>query len=213
MSERARLVCVTGPDGSGKTTQITRLAERLERREGRKVSVVTIWDMLLDPKTQPLVPFEDPAQVDRFLGVLSPTARSLFLFSCLAQALDLARERDPDLLLVNAYWYKYYATEVAHGASRAMLDAVVSVFPKPDLVLYLDVSPEESLRRKARPSRYESGFPKEPSTEGYIRFQTRAHEVLADLKASLSFVELNGAETPDALTDQIVARLTGTAGG
>jgi thymidylate kinase len=27
-----KLVCVTGPDGSGKTTQIARIAERLERR-------------------------------------------------------------------------------------------------------------------------------------------------------------------------------------
>ena len=46
-----QLICVTGPDGSGKTTQIARIAEALSRRGKQKIVPMTIWDMLLDPST------------------------------------------------------------------------------------------------------------------------------------------------------------------
>lgn len=200
-----KLICVTGPDGSGKTTQIAKLAERLERRGKRKVAGVTIWDLLLDPSVKTKVPFRSPAEVDAYLEVLHPTSRAMFLFHCFYQALELAKRRGPDVCLLNAYWYKYYATEVAHGGDPEVLRRLASVFPEPDLTFYLKVDPEEAFRRKARLSGYESGFPRERNRAAFVEFQIRAHRALDGL--SNAWVPLNGTEPIDALTDQILARI------
>lgn len=207
MASRPRLVCVTGADGSGKTTQIVRLAERLARRERMKVAAVTVWDLLLDPAAQGSVPFKGPREVDRYLGILHPTARALFIYHCFYQALELAKRRDPEVLLVNAYWYKYYATEVAHGGDADVLLRLAGVFEEPEITFFLRVSVEEALRRKTEPSAYECGFPEEPGPEAFAAFQRRAHAALDALAAGRGFVELSGAESPDAITDLIVARL------
>jgi dTMP kinase len=110
---KPKLICVTGADGAGKTTQLLRIAERLENGRKQKVAVVTVWDLLLDPLTQDLIAFDEPKQVDRYLRVLGSTSRALFMFHCLYQAFDLAQRKRPDVVLVNSYWYKYYATSVA----------------------------------------------------------------------------------------------------
>ncbi len=205
MGSQPKLVCVTGPDGSGKTTQIAKLAERIERRGKRKAAAVTIWDLLLDPSVKSKVPFRNPAEVDAYLEVLHSTSRAMFLFHCFYQALELAKRRGPDVCLLNAYWYKYYATEVAHGGDPRTLRRLAEVFPEPDLTFYLKVDPEEAFRRKARLSGYECGFPKERTQGAFVEFQIRAYRALDGL--SQGWVPLNGGESIDALTDQILARM------
>ncbi|MEM7394790.1 MAG: hypothetical protein AAF492_20855, partial [Verrucomicrobiota bacterium] len=111
MSTDIKMICVTGPDGAGKTTQLTRLAEHYAYDSANKVVAVTIWDMLFDPDFKSCIPFKNPREVDAYLGALDAMPRSLFLFHCMLQALDSAIRKEPDVMLVNAYWYKYYATE------------------------------------------------------------------------------------------------------
>jgi thymidylate kinase len=197
------LICVTGPDGSGKTTQIGKIAERLERKGGRKAVPVTIWDLLLDPATKGKIPFRSPAEVDAYLEVLHPTSRGLFLYHCFHQALALAQRRKPDVVLLNAYWYKYYATEVAHGGDPERLAHVAEIFPEPTLTFYLKVDPEEAFRRKAHLSGYETGFANPRSKEAFVAFQKKAHDVLDRLAKQKNWIELNGTESVDALTELI----------
>lgn len=206
-----RIICVTGPDGSGKTTQVTKLAEVLERTAKRKVAAVTIWDLLLDPTCKGKVLFDDPAKVDRYLSILHPTSRALFLYHCYAEALELAKKRGADVLLLNSYWYKYYATEVAHGGDRDLLRQLAVVFPEPDLTFYLRVHPEEAFARKARLSGYETGFAEPRSKEGFVSFQRVAHGVLEDLSKELGWVVLDGKEPIHDLTDVMSAQIARTA--
>ncbi len=212
MDKQPKLICVSGPDGSGKTTQITKLAERLVRRGKLKVVAVTIWDLLLDPASKHKVAFRSPAEVDAYLEILHPTARALFLYHCFFQALVQARKREPDLCLVNAYWYKYYATEVAHGGDPETLRRVAEIFPEPALTFCLKVDPEEAFRRKERLSGYETGFANPRTKEAFVAFQTRAQQALEELAKSRGWVELNGRESMDSLTDAILARIEREAG-
>lgn len=207
MAESPKLICVTGPDGSGKTTQITKLAERLARRGKLKVVAVTIWDLLLDPASKHKAGFRSPAEVDSYLEILHPIARGMFLYHCFYQALVQARRREPDVCLLNAYWYKYYATEVAHGGEAKGLRRLADVFPEPAVTFYLHVDPEEAFRRKAHLSGYETGFANPKTKEAFVAFQTRAQGALGELKREKGWVELNGKESVDALTDSILARI------
>lgn len=202
-----RLICVTGADGAGKTTQIQRVAEQLERGHGRKVAVVTVWDLLLDPKTQDLIAFDEPAQVDEYLSILDSTARALFMFHCLHEALDLARERAPDLCLINSYWYKYYATEVAHGGDPQKLRAITSVFPEPAQTFFLEIAPEEAAGRKAVLSGYETGFAVPRTAEAFVAFQRPAHAALAALADEFGWRRLDASADPKAQSDEVLAQI------
>lgn len=200
-----RMVCVTGPDGAGKTTQITRLAARLARRDERKIAVVTIWDLLLNPKTAPRIGFRSPQEVDRYLEMLGPTSRALYLYHCFTEAIRYAMMDEPDLLLINSYWYKYYATEVAHGADAEKIRRIGdSVFSEPDITFYLRVSPSEAFERKAQLSGYESGFAEERTREAFIGFQEVAHRALEKEARARAFEVFDGSESADTLTDRIL---------
>ena len=199
-----KLICVTGPDGSGKTTQISRIAEILERGGKHQVAAVTIWDLLLDPTCKGKLLFDDPATVDRYLSILHPTSRALFLYHCFHEAMELGKKRGANVLLINAYWYKYYATEVAHGGDKQKLRKLAEdIFPAPDLTFHLKIAPEQAFGRKERLSGYESGFAKNRNEAAFVAFQRTAHAVLDELAADLHWIPLDAREPVARLTETI----------
>jgi len=207
MASGPKLICVTGPDGAGKTTQIARIAEGLSKRGKKKIVPMTIWDMMLDPSTRGRVAFKSPGEVDSFLEILSPMSRMLFLSHCLYQALDLALARKPDVILANGYWYKYWATEVAHGGdAESMLD-LMKVFPEPVLTFCLDIGAEEAFKRKAKLSGYETGFAQERTLEAFTTFQARARPPLERLAKEKSWIRLDGKEQASTLSEMIIGRI------
>jgi thymidylate kinase len=207
MSDKPKLICITGPDGSGKTTQMIKIAEKLEHRGGLKVAAVTIWDLLLDPVSRNKLMFRGPSEVDGYLEILDPLARGLFLYHCFYQALELANRRKPDVCLLNAYWYKYYATEVAHGGDPEKLLHLAEIFPRPDVTVYLEVTPEKAFERKAELSGYESGFAKPRTKEAFVAFQEKAHAVLEELARKENWIRMSGTETIDQVTSGILEKL------
>lgn len=211
MANGPTLICVTGPDGAGKTTQIARIAEALSKRGKKKIVPMTIWDMLLDPSTRGRVAFKSPAELDSFLEILSPMARMLFLTHCLYVALELAHARKPDVILANGYWYKYWATEVAHGGDpEAMLD-LMKVFPEPAITFCLNISADEAFKRKVKLSGYETGFAPERTLEAFTAFQARARPPLERLAQEKQWIRLNGNESAAALSETIMSRIEAAA--
>jgi len=212
MSKMPRLICIAGPDGSGKTTQLTKLAEHFAFDNRHKVAAVTIWDMLLDPEFRPLVGFSSPKQVDQYLGALSSEARSLFLFHCLKQALSMAIDKNTDVCLINAYWYKYYATEIAHGAKPELLKLLAEqLFPEPELTFYLELSPEESYIRKGESmlSSYETGFAEPKNKESFVAFQKVAQAELDVMANERKWIRIDGSLPAEKITERIIREING----
>jgi dTMP kinase len=204
------VICVVGGDGSGKTTQIARLTALFEEQE-RKVVPVTIWDAFVDPAVVSKLPFERPSDVYAYLKLLGPVSRTHFFFHALHLALERAWDRDPNVLLLNAYWYKYFATEVAHGGDPALLRQLASGFPEPDLTFYLSIDPEEALARKTHRSDYESGYGRDERT--MLAFQRRTHETLQALAVEYTWIELDGATSPSDITSTMIQRIEGAGCG
>lgn len=201
-----RLVCVTGPDGSGKSTQISALKSHLERR-GFRAAEVTVWDLLADPSARSVVPFRSKPEVDAYLRILHPVPRSHFLFHCFSQALESAMRRGADVLLLNAYWYKYYAAEVAHGGRAETILRAASTFPEPSFTFHLRIDPATAFRRKKRISGYESGWADPCTPEAFCGFQSRAHRALEDLSAGRNWIALEGTLPAETVTFEILDRL------
>ncbi|MBO0855667.1 MAG: hypothetical protein J2P18_18105 [Nocardia sp.] len=194
--EGPRLICISGGDASGKSTQVEALTAALSER-GEKVAAVTIWDALSDPYVAQRLPFRDRGQVYEYLRILSPRARTHFMFHALHVALDRAFEREPDLVLLNAYWYKYFATEIAHGGDTRMLRSWAYGFPEPESTFYLRITPEIALARKRQRSDYESGY---GDAAAFLDFQWRSLAILGQLCAELNWIDLDGTAKPSTLT-------------
>ncbi|UGT62044.1 hypothetical protein [Nocardia asteroides] len=201
------LVCVAGADASGKSTQIDALTAALTEA-GIDTAGAGIWDALADPVIGARLPFADRAAVLAYLSVLGPNARAHFLFHALHAALDLALARNPRILLLNAYWYKYFATEVAHGGDPATLRAATTAFPPPALTFHLRVTPETALARRTDPSDYESGY---GDAARFLEFQRRSHAELDRLGTELGWIELDATTAPEVLTRTMLDAVTAAA--
>jgi thymidylate kinase len=181
-----KLICITGPDGSGKSTLINELKNQLDG-----AVVTSIWDIMREPSLQNVVPFKTPQEVDNYLSCLHDTSRSLFLMHCLAESLAIAKTKEPQYILSDSYWYKYYATEIAHGTSKGELDKLISVFEEPNLIFYIDAKETLTLERKEHFSNYECGFAKERNKQSFMLFQQKAIQNIQKLMDSVKHKILN----------------------
>jgi dTMP kinase len=137
---------IDGPDGSGKTTQVARLAQEYKER-GASVSVLrepgatpageAIRDLLLDPETD-LTP---PAEM-----LLYQAARAQIVETAIRPALESGH-----VVILDRYWYSTaayqgYGLGLDPDAIRAV-SAFATGGLEPDHVFILDLDPERGLAR------------------------------------------------------------------
>lgn len=161
------IIAITGPDGSGKSTVCDELYSHIQEiHPSLRCNIASIWD--------PMIAFKLKLDVPAYLKVLSNKARSMFLFHAVQMSYDM--NQDCDLLILNAYWYKYAASEMAYGTDLDFIGNLSQHFPIPDETYYLDISPVMTLKRKNyKTSAYESG-------ENYLTFQNKALENLQKIE-------------------------------
>jgi thymidylate kinase len=136
MADLPAIVCLVGGDASGKSTLVAALSAQMRQR-ARAVARIGIWDALSYPVVTSALPFADRDAVEAYLRTLSPRSRSHFMFHAMHIALDRAVAASPDVIIADAYWYEYFATEVAHGGDAAVMLAAASGFPEPARTFYL----------------------------------------------------------------------------
>ena len=185
-------ICITGTDGAGKSSLIELLLQDQTLFEGKKVKEVTIWDLFFLPKEEQYLFISSKQAVDLYLKSLSPQSRTFFLLHCLAQALEIARREAVDIALVNAYWYKYLATEVAYDGKLEHRLGLVESFPKPDFVFSLSVSVETASQRKERYSAFESGFPAVVAAPSFAAFQHKVQTAYQQIMSTVEHFPLDG---------------------
>lgn len=157
-----KLIVITGPDGSGKSTVIGELVKRIPNS-----IEVSIWDAMRGGL------FSSKQAVDEYLCTLHPDARSLFLAHAMTQSMGMAQKSNAEVLLINAYFFKYFTTERALGTSPQLLEDLAEQFPQPDLVIFLESEPTLGASRKKRLSKYECGT-MDATMENFLEFQTKA---------------------------------------
>src|SRR5213082_561371 len=146
-SSRGLFISFEGMDGSGKTTQMHRLAARL-RNQGRTVLETT------EPGGPPIAMKIRRILLDSANQALSPRAELLLYFASRAQNVDEvirpALERGEvvlsDRFTDSSLVYQGYGRGLGAGAVEA-LDEVACRGLKPDLTILVDVDAEASLAR------------------------------------------------------------------
>jgi hypothetical protein len=114
---------------------------------------------------------------------------------------------NPDVLVLNAYWYKYFATEIAHGGDPVALRAITSPFPVPDVTFQLVLPLAEAARRKGVFSGYESGFGPAPTQEAFETFQPPAVAAMDLLASEFGWTIISGEQTEEEMLNQVLEHL------
>lgn len=183
MSSKPQLFCITGADGTGKSTLVHSLAQQFPQ-----TYVANIWDLLEEHHD---LLFRSKRDIDQYLCALTPDARLLFLAHALKYSIDKALRSGATVIFFNAYYYKYFATELALGANAALVKSLADGLPRPHKVVRLQLDAVSAAARKPQFSRYECGAVAIPSAETFIRFQQQA-------ALAWKMFDTNGWKTIDA---------------
>jgi thymidylate kinase len=204
--DAAAVVAIVGPDGAGKSTLTDLLARRLSAA-GRPASRVDRWDVVGDPH-YPTASCLNPtvSEVRTCAGRMSGTPRLLFLLW--ASVLSLT-DRDGGLpgriVLLDGYWMKHAASEVAYGADLEWVESVAGGLPPADLVVYLRLEPETAwLRKDGNPMLYECGLDPTRSRESFLRHQGAIVTVLDRWAERYGWLTVDGEASPDVQANRLM---------
>lgn len=148
ISKRATLIAFEGIDGSGKTTAANHLAERLTAH-GMGTSMHL--NRSLGPVRDALDTLaREDGYLDRFDMFGASNAQFMAALLKWRELLDLAPSLDQEnhVVIVDRYLYTHLALAAAHGTTnQSLLRRLFSVFPTPDIVLFIDVDPKVAAER------------------------------------------------------------------
>lgn len=158
-----KIIAITGNDGCGKSSIIKGL-----QQEFMNSTTGEIWQPMYRSEN----PFSSKQAVDAYICALSPNARTLFLAHALLESTHEALKSKKDYVFLNAYYFKYFTSELTLGADLNLIQELVRHFPKPDFTIRLNVNLETILQRRAQFSRYECGL-MEATPEHFYHFQLK----------------------------------------
>jgi dTMP kinase len=193
---RGLLIVFEGTDGSGKSTQLPRLAARLEAAGRRVVSTRE--------------PYDCPA--GRAIRALARSTRSVspeqelawFFEQRRAHVREVVRPAlaRGDVVLSDRYFVSTAAYQGARGLdAAAILAASEAEFPVPDLVLWLDLPVAAGLERTAA-----RGDPHEPAFEERS-FLERVRATMPSLARGY-IVRIDATGDADAIASRVAAAVT-----
>ena len=198
-----KLIVVEGADGSGRSTQITKLVEWLER-SGHATKQVGL-------KHSTLVSEElDKAQAG---NVLSRITLSLFYATDFADQLEniiLPALRAGFIVLADRYIYTLMVRDMVRGMNAAWLKNLYGIALVPDAVFYLHVSPEQlaqrSLAKYSTLDYWESGMDLGLSRDmfdSFLKYQARVELQFRSLQATYGFTIVDSLRSIEEINAEL----------
>ncbi|MFP5394269.1 MAG: dTMP kinase [Gammaproteobacteria bacterium] len=203
------LINILGGDGGGKSTQIGHLLRWLADKgvAARTMAKRDIFDLERFPECDYFgVPYEHVAH--QCLPRMRAEGRALFLYYMNAQLIRGLPPRDDEVVILDGYWHKHYATEAALGIDADWLLGMGKVFPEPDLSILLDIDPREIVRRGHRHRPYESGCDPACSDASFIAHQDKVRGYLQELARARAYRIVDAARSEGEVLASLQALVT-----
>jgi dTMP kinase len=138
-----RLIVVEGFDGSGKSTQIERLAEALKRRGHRVLATRQPTDWYRnDPNVRSFLDDPESTHSIKALALLAAADRLRHCAEVIEPALH-----DGYVVLCDRYVYSSIALFMHRGLHKGFIELINSGIPQPDWAFYLSVPCDILLKR------------------------------------------------------------------
>ena len=208
-----KLIVVEGADGSGRSTQISRLVEWLEGTGHATLQVGLKRSTLVS---------EELEQAQHG-NILSRTTLSLFYATDFADQMEnaiLPALRAGFMVLADRYIYTLMARDLVRGMDEPWLKNLYGIALVPDAVIYLDVSPEQLVQRVFAKNQaldyWESGMDLGLSRDmfdSFLKYQALMRDAFRRLQKTYGLAIVDGerpaAEVSDELKEKIEAVLAG----
>lgn len=205
------IVALAGCDGVGKTTAIRLLLEELARR-GRSARLVGRWD-IVGNEAYPATRFIHPDIKDlrECVASMPPLPRFTFLMWTMHMALEpYVQAADASIVIVDGYWMKHAASEIAYGVDEAYVAAITSKLPCADLTLLLDAPLDLLYARKAGDLvPYECGMDPSCSRESFVSHQAMIGATLRRWQAELGWVRIDVTQSREAALAEMAEAISG----
>jgi dTMP kinase len=134
------LISFEGIDNSGKTTMAKYVVEYLR---GKKINAILISELTTPVGKIIRKFFKERSNFSPLLKTLLFAAdRAILVEDIILPALGRG-----DIVVVDRYYHSALAYRKAEGFDMEYVSLVNKVFPKPDAVILIDITPEESERR------------------------------------------------------------------
>lgn len=203
------LINILGPDGGGKTTQVTRLLSWVTDTFGVPARSMAKRD-IFDAERFPECAFfgcSYETLAHHFLPQMLDESRALWLIYMNAVLIRRQPPQPDEVVFLDGYWHKHYATEAAFGLSPEWLLEVCRFFPEPDLTILLDIDPRVIVARGHRHHPYESGCDFAVRDESFIAHQDKVRAYLLDLAARRGYTVVPADQSEDDLFRELISHI------
>src|SRR5688572_26713150 len=198
-----KLFVIEGADGSGRSTQITRLTEFLEQSGHATVRVGLKHSSLVS---------EELEQAQQG-NILSRITLSLFYATDFADQLEnviLPALKAGFIVLSDRYIYTLMARDMVRGMNEPWLKNIYGVALVPDAVFYLQTSPENLVQRTFRKAHqldyWESGMDLGLSRDmfdSFLKYQRLMADQFQQMQSSYGFRIVNADQSIDLVYDEL----------
>jgi dTMP kinase len=203
------IVALAGSDGVGKTTILLRLVDELISN-GHSARAVGRWDIVDNP-AYPSTRFlkADIRDLRNCVAAMPPTPRLMFLLWTMHMSLSpYDAEGERSIIIVDGYWMKHAASEIAYGVDESYVAALTDRLPRADLTFLLDAPLEHLYERKAGDLvPYECGMDPACSRESFITHQTKIRATLARWTAAFGWTSIDVARPVDQIVRDLAAAI------
>ena len=208
-----KLIVVEGGDGSGRSTQITRLVDWLEGSGHATVRVGLKHSALVSEELE-------KAQQG---NILSHTTLSLFYATDFADQFEntiLPALKAGFIVLCDRYIYTLMARDMVRGMDDAWLKNLYGISLEPDTIIYLEVPPDELVQRTlakyAGLDFWESGMDLGLSRDmfdSFLKYQTLMQRAFKRLTSIYRFTIINGNRPVDAINAELQKKISAVLAG
>ena len=208
-----KLIVVEGADGSGRSTQISRLVQWLEGSGHATVQVGLKRSTLVSEE------LEQAKQGN----ILSHTTMSLFYATDFADQLEniiLPALKAGFMVLADRYIYTLMVRDMVRGIDEDWLRNLYGLALVPDAVFYLKVSPEElvqrSLAKTSALDYWESGMDLGLSRDmfdSFLTYQALVEKQFTRLQAIYGFTMVDGHRSIDAISLELQQKISAMLSG
>jgi dTMP kinase len=202
-----KLIVIEGADGSGRSTQISRLVEWLEGTGHATLQVGLKRSTLVSEQLE-------QAQQG---NILSRTTLSLFYATDFADQLEhaiLPALRAGAVVLADRYIYTLMARDLVRGMDEAWLRNLYGIALVPDAVFYLEVSPEQLVQRVFAKNQsldfWESGMDLGLSRDmfdSFLKYQAAMRETFRRLQSTYRFRIIDGERSTASISEELKERI------
>ena len=136
---------------------------------------------------------------------MPPLPRFTFLMWTMHMALEPhVQAADASIVMVDGYWMKHAASEIAYGVDESYVSAVTGKLPRADLTLLLDAPLDVLYERKAGDLvPYECGMDPSCSRESFIRHQALIGATLRRWQDEFGWVTVDVTQPRAAMVAQM----------